>query len=323
MPPFSTIPYGPAPSYAYPIVEIGAYLLFILCFIHAAKKGVGDVAYLVGGMLFGLLLEYVNVVNNLGYVYGRFTIMFGTAPKDIPLCIGVGWGMIMYTARLFSDSLKMNLWASVALDTLLAISIDLSMDTVAYRLHMWHWNWAGTGLDPLKADWFGIPYGNFFGWVCVVFFYASASRLFQKWFASGSRNAAVFSALAPLLAIIVSQILLYVTLVYINGFLKQQFGITSRHRFISALIMLSVLLIGGLRKSKIQFVPLPYISWLVPAFFHTYFFIFLFTQNFYKEHILMVVVPVVLMMISIVLHLLPLVKSRKKESDRIVSEQPA
>jgi len=321
MPSFSTIPYGPAPSYAYPIVEIGAYLLFILCLIHAVKKGAGNVAYLVGGMLFGLLLEYVNVVNNLGYVYGRFTIMFGTAPKDIPLCIGVGWGMIMYTARLFSDSLKMTLWASVALDTLLAISIDLSMDTVAYRLHMWHWNWSGTGLDPLKADWFGIPYGNFFGWVCVVFFYSSASRLFQKWFSIKNRNSAILPALSPLLAIIVSQILLYVMLVYVNGFLKQQFGITSRHRFVFALFVLSLMLINGLRKRKIQFAPLPYITWLIPAFFHIYFLIFLFTQNFYKEHVLMVVVPVMLIVISIVIHLLPLVKWRKKKVDLVVSGQ--
>jgi hypothetical protein len=57
------------------------------------------------GVLFGLILEYVNVRANLGYTYGKFMLMFGTAPKDIPFCIGVGWGVIMYTARLLSDAL--------------------------------------------------------------------------------------------------------------------------------------------------------------------------------------------------------------------------
>jgi uncharacterized membrane protein len=106
-------------------------------------------------------------------------IMLGNAPLDIPLCIGLGWGAIMYTARLFTDCYQLPLWSVAALDTLLTISIDLSMDTVAYCLHMWHWNWTTSGLDPLTADWFGIPYGNF-GWLLVVFFYSSISRLLEK-----------------------------------------------------------------------------------------------------------------------------------------------
>jgi uncharacterized membrane protein len=155
------------------------------------KRGSSHVSYLFGGVLFGLLLEYVNVISNMGYVYGKFMIMFGTAPKDIPLCIGVGWGVIMYSARLLTDRLGLSLWASVALDAILAINIDLSMDTVAYRLHMWHWNWAGTGRDPLIADWFGVPFGNFFGWLLVVFFYSSFSRLLERSFSKNEKWARV------------------------------------------------------------------------------------------------------------------------------------
>src|ERR1700733_12578520 len=104
MPPFPDMPYAAAPNYCYPLTEICMYLLFILCLRHAIKRGIADVSYLLGGLLFGLILEYVNVISNMGYTYGKFVIMFGHSPFDIPLCIGIGWSIIMYTARLFSDS---------------------------------------------------------------------------------------------------------------------------------------------------------------------------------------------------------------------------
>ena len=106
MPPFPGIPYAQAPSYCFPIMEVCMYLLFILCFIHAVKQGIRHISYLLGGLLFGLILEYVNVVSNMGYTYGKFMIMFGHSPFDIPLCIGIGWSIIMYTARIFSDSFR-------------------------------------------------------------------------------------------------------------------------------------------------------------------------------------------------------------------------
>ena len=182
MPPFSAIPYPQAPVYCFPVMEICMYILFLLCLVHALKQGIRNVSYLLGGLLFGLILEYVNVISNMGYTYGKFIVMFGRAPFDIPLCVGIGWSIIMYTARLYSDSRNLPLWSSAAMDTLLAISIDLSMDTVAYRLHMWNWNWSGTGFNPLTADWFGVPFGNFFGWLMVVFFYSSISRLLERRF---------------------------------------------------------------------------------------------------------------------------------------------
>ncbi len=105
------------------------------------EKRTGHVAYLLGGFGFGLLLEYVNVVSNAGYRYGQFWLMLGPLPDNIPVCIGMGWGIIIYTSRLVSDNRGLPLTAAAAFDALLALSIDLSMDVVAYRLHMWHWDW--------------------------------------------------------------------------------------------------------------------------------------------------------------------------------------
>lgn len=101
MPPY-TIPYGAVPVWCFPMFELSAYVLFALCLLHAIKQGRRHVAYLLGGVVFGLILEYIEVISGMGYTYGQFMVMFGKAPLNIPLCIGIGWGIIMYTARLFS-----------------------------------------------------------------------------------------------------------------------------------------------------------------------------------------------------------------------------
>ena len=304
MPPFPGIPYGPAPYFCFPLTEICMYILFFLCLFHAMKRGSSHVSYLFGGVLFGLLLEYVNVISNMGYVYGKFMIMFGTAPKDIPLCIGVGWGVIMYSARLLTDRLGLSLWASVALDAILAINIDLSMDTVAYRLHMWHWNWAGTGRDPLIADWFGVPFGNFFGWLLVVFFYSSFSRLLERSFSKNEKWATGKTILTPVLSILLSQVALYVMLVYVDKFLASAFGITSKHRFISFLLILIVMVIVGMRKrKKVQpMSALPIVSWLVSLWFHVYFLSWLFIAGFYHETPWLGIAAVSNFLIGLLLH---------------------
>ncbi len=303
MPPFPGMPYAQAPYYCFPIMELCTYLLFILCFAHAVKQGVRHTSYLLGGLLFGLILEYVNVISNMGYTYGKFMVMFGHSPFDIPLCIGVGWSIIMYTARLFSDSFRLPLWSAAAFDALLAISIDLSMDTVAYRLHMWHWNWNGSGFNPLTADWFGVPFGNFFGWQMVVFFYSSISRIIERIFLRQRKAGTVKFALVPVISVLLSQGLLYVMLMYVDVFLHNQFGITSLHRFVTFLIVLIVLTGWGMRRYKAIDMRLPAISWLVPLWFHLFFFTWLFMGGFYKENVWLVIAAVINVLLGIGIHL--------------------
>ena len=303
MPPYNDMPYGPAPAYCFPLFEFSMYALFILCLVHAVRKGWTHVFYLLGGLLFGLILEYVNVVSNMGYVYGQFLVMFGKAPLNIPLCIGVGWGIIMYSSRLFTDAFRLPLWTSAALDTLLAISIDMSMDTVAYRLHMWHWDWSGTGLNPLTAEWFGVPFGNFFGWLMVVFFYSTSSRLLERAF--GVRPQSTWKAAAvPLLAVMLSQVALYMMLVYVDRFLYTYFGITSLHRFLTFLAVLLILVAA--RYYRIKGVkgahPLPAVTWLVPVWFHLFFFAWLFLGKFYTESPWLVTAGCLNAMIGIFIH---------------------
>jgi hypothetical protein len=154
-PPYPGMPTGPAPAWVFPVFESAMYILFLLCLLYAWRQNPRSVAYLIGGVCFGLLLEYMEVAM-YSYSYGKFWVMIGSYPINVPLCIGIGWGIIIYSARLFTDRLGLALWACAALDTLLAANIDLGMDTIACRLHMWNWNWSDPHVNRLTAQWFGV-----------------------------------------------------------------------------------------------------------------------------------------------------------------------
>lgn len=301
MPPTTTLPYGEAPVWCFPAFEFSMYLLFALCLLHAVKKDIGKLSYLIGGLLFGLLLEYVNVNADMGYVYGGFAVMFGKAPLNIPLCVGVGWGIIIYTARLFTDGLRLPLWASVCLDALLALSIDASMDAVAYRLHMWTWNWQDSGLNSLTAEWFGIPYGNFSGWLYVVFYYSLFNRLLERWLTGNGKAVGIKQAVIPLLSVLLSQAGLWVTMVNIGGFLRQH-GVTDGIRLLCTLLLLGAVVAINWRKRRTGFSSPPAVAWLVPLWFHFYFFAGLFTGGFYKETIWLLVAGTVSLLLGVGLH---------------------
>ena len=304
MRPYPAMPYGYPIGICYPLTECCMFLLFILCCIHAYKKGIGNIMYLLGGLGFGLLLEYVNVATNAGYKYGQFWVMLGIAANNIPVCIGTGWAIIIYTSRLVTDALGMSLWTAAALDALLAVNIDLSMDVVAYRLHMWHWDWESRGpeYNVLTSQWFGVPYGNFYGWLCVVFFYSSFARLLEK---VKSIPAKIWRIFTPILSILISQGALWLSLFTIADFLRLTFGITSAHRLVALLVLFSIMSVTGYVKRKnktIDHTTLPAVTWLVPVWFHLYFFCWLFIGGFSTENTWMTVCSVINLLVGALIH---------------------
>lgn len=167
--------------------EIMVLSLFALCVAHAARRDRLDVMKLAAGLAFGLLLEWATIQQLHAYTYGRFPLMLG----EVPLAIGVGWSVIIYSAGLFSDALDLKPWMRPLMDGLLALNIDLAMDVIAIRLGMWNW-----GIGPTE-QFFGVVYGNFWAWFWVVFFFSAGFR-----YLAANRRPAVRYA-APIGAVIV------------------------------------------------------------------------------------------------------------------------
>ena len=149
------------------VFELSILIVFILCFIHALRAGIAAVLQLLAGIGFGLLLELATIRQLDAYRYGHFTVMV----LDVPLAIGVAWGCMIYSVRGFTNSLSLPEWARPVLDGLLVLNIDLSLDAIAIRLGMWDW---GQGL---QAQYFGVPYANFWSWFWVVFSFSTGLRL--------------------------------------------------------------------------------------------------------------------------------------------------
>lgn len=159
------------PNFYFVLFEIIIYIQFVLCLRHALKHGTTANFLKLGfGILFGVTLELATIRQLNAYEYGRFLLMV----LDVPLCIGVAWGCIIYSAMEFSDASSLPYWFRPILDGLLALNIDLALDAVAIRFGFWDW---GQGL---QAQYFGVPYANFWAWFWVIFSFSTGYRILAQ-----------------------------------------------------------------------------------------------------------------------------------------------
>ena len=212
-------------------------------------------------ILYGLGFESIAV--GLGfYDYGPFALTVGHAP----LAIGIGWGVIGFSAMGFSDSLNMPQWSKPFLDALFALLIDLGMDAIAIRdrylvdgelTGMWNWPIA------LNEGWFGVPYANFMAWFLVVFIMSAAlrsGRYARDWFGK-----AWLEWLYPLVALAISLgIFLFLMLTF-----SEAFGLTVLLPMLALAIWVSTVSIRG-QQYHLSWRSDSYI-FLVPLAFHLYF----------------------------------------------------
>src|SRR5512143_1305112 len=175
------------PNLYFILFELIIYLQLTLCLRHAWRQGTAKLLRLLAGILFGVTLELATIRQLHAYEYGQFLIMV----LDVPLCIGVAWGCIIYSAMEFSNASSLPYWMRPILDGLLALNIDLALDAVAIRFGFWDW---GQGL---KFQYFGVPYANFWAWFWVIFSFSLGYRLLAH------REDWVVTWLSPLVALIV------------------------------------------------------------------------------------------------------------------------
>ena len=234
--------------------EAMIYLLFIVCFNHAWRAGAASVWRLFAGILFGILLEYGTIQQLEAYSYGRFLIMLG----DVPLSIGVAWGCIVYSARLFSEASNLTEWARPVLDALFALNIDLSMDAIAIRLGFWNWS-----ID-IHSQFFGVPYANFWAWFWVVGSFSAGLRLVLAW------KHPLSSWLAPIGAVIAGLVVVFLTnqLIYEIGHLSYNLYV-----ILVAMVLAGALLLVLLLRPRLHARSEPAPATWVPLSFHAYFLI--------------------------------------------------
>ncbi len=230
------------------VFELLMYLLFGWVLVEARREGWSAVGEAIGGLLFGLTLEWATIHQLHAYHYGRFLVMVA---GEVPLAVGIGWSLIIYTARRYAARTGVPRWAQPLLTSLLALNIDLSMDALAIRLGMWDW---GRGLH---FQYFGVPWANFWAWFWVVFFFSAV----LTW------TEAVLSPLVrwlrPMLAFIVGVCGVLATNALIVFIIPWRW-----HAVVVVLLLLStLLLVLSLHPRRPR--PLPPLVRAVPLTFHT------------------------------------------------------
>ena len=278
------------PETAFLLVELGAYILAIGCLRHAWVRGRSRLLGLVVGMIYGVLLEYGAIITFHAYVYGHFLIMIFGA---VPLCIGVSWGMIIYTAMETSDRFALPWYLRPILDALLALTIDLSMDAIAIRLGFWRWGQAG--------PWFGVPLGNFYAWFIVVFGFSLLLRLGRIW-SLGGPLALLGDVAVAILAILLS-------VMGLSTLLRPAYALIAQGAW--AWLIISVLLGGSAllaiwaarRTRRDQ--PLDLVLLSVPLFFHVFAFGALLVRGMYRQAPALIAISALMLGAGLLLHLWP------------------
>jgi uncharacterized membrane protein len=283
-------------------MELMSYSLFAICSWHALKVVHSRQRFLelVIAVVFGVLLEELNVLLSGGfYVYGMdFIIIFDQAP----LAIGLGWAAIIYSAMYISDAYGIDERVKPFFDAIQAILIDLSMDAVAIRLGFWHWPIA------LTDGWFGVPAGNFFGWMLVVAIYSGVTRLVRHVVEQKKdRRYLLLQVVSPPICygILYSFLKLYVTVAYsVFAVEAQRFIIFGVEIVIFSFIVLASIM---RRRFKIRRPVEPLVSFIQLAF-HFVFLVALLATGMYVQIPAMIPIAIILLVAELALHMFPAYK---------------
>jgi uncharacterized membrane protein len=280
-------------------MEVMSYVLFGVCAWHALKvvRSKQRFLELVMAAIFGVVLEEFNVILSGGfYVYGRdFLVIFDQAP----LAIGLGWAVIIYSAMRISDAYGLQEWVKPFFDAIQAILIDLSMDVIAIRLGFWRWP------IPLTDGWFGVPAGNFFGWMLVVVIYSGLTRFVRHLVKKNSDNRYLaLQVLSPPICygLLYSLLWVYVTVAYaVFSVEAERFIIFGAElALFAAIVLFSVIRHGVKIQGKIELG-----MSFVQLTFHAVFLSALMITGIFTQIPAMIPIAVILLVAELALHRIP------------------
>jgi hypothetical protein len=154
------------------VIELGAVTLFVVAAWFALGRGRLPFLELISAAIFGLLLEQGNQIIFETYEYSPD---FALAIDRAPVVIGLTWALIIAGAMRITDALGVRRRFSPAVDSVLAIMLDLAFDAVAIRMGLWTWRDIGS-----SQGWFGVPAGNFYAWLFVTWAFSLMTRWLRE-----------------------------------------------------------------------------------------------------------------------------------------------
>jgi len=269
------------PNTYFILFELIIYLQFALCLRHAWKQGTANLLRLLAGILFGVILELATIRQLHAYEYGQFLIMV----FDVPLCIGIAWSCIIYSAMEFSDASSVPYWARPILDGLLALNIDLALDAIAIRFGFWDW---GQGL---RFQYFGVPYANFWAWFWVVSSFSLGYRLLAH------REDRIVKWISPLMALLIG----LAGVLGANVIIAYQVPFEDHRLFVAVTLSLALLLIATMRPRFYER-SIPTLVFWIPFLTHIYILIAGLISGVILDPPILLVVSLIMIVIAFYVH---------------------
>jgi len=267
-------------SWVFYVTDFFSISLFSVLVYHAVRRGKKYLFELIGGYFYGLLLEAANIMLFGTYFYSDdFLFMIA----GVPVAVALGWAGIIYSCMGISDSFGLKEEIKPFFDSILAIFIDLSMDVVAIRLGFWYW-----GIS-FNEGWFGVPAGNFVGWMFVVFYYSLLCRIARKKI-KDMRTYFITTVVAlPFVAYILMATSLLVTMIVFISVFQLYDPTNQLWIFVFQFsLFLTIVIIGS-----IHFKPTPKnvdcAYKLVPLSFHIFYIVMFIIFEMYRENIILTV----------------------------------
>lgn len=173
--------YEDIPLISHYVIEIGAYLVAGVIIWSSWQRGRYLLLTLLLGMLYGFILEALNMRAFHAYTYGQFLVML---PGDLPLAVGVSWGLFIFAIMQTVGKLGLLWWVRPFLAALMGLMLDLGLDPVASNFGTCMWDWSAKE----HGVFFGVPLDNFYGWFFIVFGFFLMWLLAQRRFQPESRG---------------------------------------------------------------------------------------------------------------------------------------
>ena len=121
-------------------------LSFIALILSRKGNTFRFIGFLVIAFLIGFGAELVGV--HTAYLFGsyQYGANLGMKWADVPIIIGLNWGILTVTSAAVIERLGLNVYLSCFLSALLMVLFDYILEPVAIKLDYWHWT---TGQIPL------------------------------------------------------------------------------------------------------------------------------------------------------------------------------
>jgi hypothetical protein len=200
----------------------------------------------------------------------------------------------------------MNQWLRPFLDVILALNIDVVMDAVAIRVGYWSWS------IPLTDEWFGVRYGNFFGWISVILLFSFWIRVMRtvKKTKSISWTTSLYPLIAtglsllclPIVGELIRQSLLVLSLIIGAQFeMVQMISLIALCGFFSICVLINIFQQPnrGFSDDHIDLIPAS-----TPIIFHVFFIILILIFNDIQRNLLLLL-SVIMLFNAILVHVSP------------------